>query len=179
MIERKAKSRLKTDSAWKDETKAAAEAVTTHASPAVHQPGHHRRTANHSTTQNLTQKYAQHWPALILGMIGWAATYYLLHNFRPQEIANIPWPLAFGPLHLTLIWAVFFTGSFILLKSRRGFWLALMASSWLLFKTHNVIWTPWLILCWIGLPLLLEIILTSLGLIWSRNHSSSKPRHQV
>jgi hypothetical protein len=110
----------------------------------------------------LKNKYSKHAPLLIFAVISYCSVGYILSAIPPGQIANVPLPLAYAPLHIPLFLGNVFFFSFIFLHTRRGLLLALFVLSITFLKLQLFVLTPVLILGIFIVLLLSEVLLNLL-----------------
>lgn len=101
------------------------------------------------------KKYLNHLHLLFLATLFYAGVIWVFNAIYPQQIKNILLPNSYLPLQGLLFFGNFLLFSFLFLKSRRGFFTALIINSWFFFKFQQIenFWVPW------GWMMLLLIIL--------------------
>lgn len=100
----------------------------------------------HHQSDSLLKKYLKHLPILFLGLIFFSGVFLLITKVYPEQIRHILLPNSYLPLLAPLFFANFFLLSFLLLNTRRGFFLSSIATILLFLKLQNVIFTPQLLL---------------------------------
>lgn len=100
---------------------------------------------NSSQQSNLIPLYVKHLPTLFLAIISSASLWYILTQIHPHSIKNFLLPQSYLPLILSFWLTTFWATSFLLLNSKRGFFVSLALSMLLFFHLQKVILDWWLI----------------------------------
>lgn len=90
------------------------------------------------------KRYIRYFPSAIVATLGWTAVWFIFSQRSPATIANYPFPNSYGLLLGSFWLATFFTTSFLLLHSRRGWWISCWASLSLWLRLVDV--QPWWLL---------------------------------
>lgn len=107
---------------------------------------------------SLWQKYLHLLPTLLVGCIFLAVLILIFLFVRPSQIANWGLYQSYFPLHFVVFGTVFFIGTFLFQKTRRGLWLAIFIVSLLFLKLQQVVITPVEILIIVGTLLMFEAV---------------------
>jgi hypothetical protein len=113
-----------------------------------------------SVFRAVKSSYSKHYLLLVLAVISYSSVGYILHNIPPEQIAHVPLPLAYAPLHIPLFLGNLFLFSFIFLHTRRGFLFALFISLVTFLKLQLFLISTTLILSIFALLLVGEVVLT-------------------
>lgn len=108
------------------------------------------------------KSHLRYLPTLLASIPFWIAIVCILTTVSPESIRNFLIPSSYLPLLLASFGAVFFTGSFILLHSRRGMLLAFFITIMLSLHLQGVIIGPILVGSLFLAVTLLEAIMTLL-----------------
>lgn len=102
-------------------------------------------------------RYLRHLPTLLIGLIFSAVVYLIVTRVEPSSIKHAPLPNSYLPLLLAVFLACFFIFSFVLLNTRRGFFLALIVMIILFLRVQQVIFSPIVIIAVVAPILVIEL----------------------
>lgn len=127
------------------------------------------KTLSQNNTKNRNRQssnlYSKHLLLLILSGVFYLIVFYLLTNFPPKSVANVPLTNLYLPLLLPFFLANYFLISFILLNTKRGFIFSLLLTCLLFFKLQQISFEVW----WL---IILTLIFIVFGTIFSRKKPS-------
>lgn len=114
-------------------------------------------TSQHSAGR--LSKYFTKLPTLLIGLTFAGLFWWLINNIAPDQVANIGFAGSYLPAVVLLFLASFFAASYLMLHTRRGFWLAYFLS-WLFLTTLNQAGPSWWWLLVLVIFVILEYLLS-------------------
>lgn len=128
------------------------------------------RKSNHSSQNNLLQRYVKHLPLLFLSMPLYFLVRYIFYNIYPNSIAHFPIYNSYLGIMAPFLLANFFLLSYLFLNLKRGFSYSLLLSIIFYLRLQQFVFEYW----WF-LPLVICFVIVDQFIrIKSRNEKQSE-----
>ena len=127
-----------------------------------------KTTLQNSLVIKLGKQYLAHLPTLLIGLGFSFLSYKILTYIHPDSIKHVLLPNSYLPLLLTIFFALFFLASYLLLNSRRGFFISYFAVI-ILFLTLQQVELSAVIVLLVTAPFfMLDLLITAITFIKSK-----------